>query len=72
VANAGAALLGLVFVGVSIHLSARSLETETRLLGAESVTNLLYPLLVGLVMLVPVDPAVQDACLLVLGVIGLP
>ncbi len=72
VANAGAALLGLVFVGISIHLSARSLESGTRLLGVESVTNLLYPLLVALVMLLPVDPWVQGLCVLVLGMIGLP
>lgn len=32
-----AALVGLVFVAVSIHLSARWLNRETRLLGAESV-----------------------------------
>lgn len=59
-------------MGISIHLSGRSLESGTRLLGVESVTNLLYPLLVALVMLLPVDPWVQGVCVLLLGIIGLP
>jgi len=61
-----------VFVGVSIHLSGRRLDSGVRLLGLESVANLLYPVLVALVMLVPVGPTAQGVCLLVLSAIGLP
>ena len=65
-ANAGAALLGLVFVGLSIHLVGRPLNTETRMLGAESFVNLLHPLLASLGMLLPLEPAVQGGGLLFL------
>jgi hypothetical protein len=66
VANVGAALVGLVFVGVSIHLSRRPLDTETRNLGLEAVINLLHPLLASLIMLLPVEPALQGMSLLLL------
>jgi hypothetical protein len=43
VANAGAALLGLVFVGVSIRLARPPFDTRTRMLGTESVVNCSIP-----------------------------
>ncbi|HEX6290953.1 MAG TPA: hypothetical protein VFZ66_17340 [Herpetosiphonaceae bacterium] len=71
VANVGAALVGLVFVGVSIHLSRRPLDNATRMLGADAVINLLHPLLAALGMLLPVPPTVQGIGLLILALEGL-
>lgn len=70
-ANVGAALVGLVFVGVSIHLARRPLAPDTRVLGVEAVVNLLHPLLAALAMLVPARPAAQGAGLLLLALAGL-
>jgi hypothetical protein len=61
VANASAALVGLVFVGVSIQLGRRPLGGGTRLLATESVVNLLHPLWASLIMLTPVAPAAKGA-----------
>lgn len=71
VANAGAALLGLVFVGVSIRLARPPLDTRTRMLGTESVVNLLHPVLAALGMLLPVEPAAQGVGLLILSSAGM-
>ena len=70
-ANAGAALLGLVFVGVSIRLARPPLDTKTRMLGTESAVDLLHPVLVSLGMLLPIEPAAQGIGLLVLSVVGI-
>lgn len=66
VANAGAALLGLVFVAVSIRLARPPLDTRTRMLGTESVVNLLHPVLAALGMLLPIEPAALGVGLLIL------
>jgi hypothetical protein len=71
VANASAALLGLVFVGVSIRLARPPLDTRTRMLGTESVVNLLHPVLAALGMLLPVEPAAQGFGLLILSTAGI-
>jgi hypothetical protein len=54
VANAAAALLGLVFVGMSLHLSLRRASRPVRSLALGSAITLLFPMLVGLMMLIPV------------------
>lgn len=53
VANAAAALLGLVFVGLSLHLSLRRASAAVRSLAVGSAITLLFPMLVGLMMLIP-------------------
>lgn len=71
VANASAALLGLVFVGVLIRLGRPPFDTRTRLLGTDSVIDLLHPVLASLGMLLPVEPAAQGVGLLFLSMAGL-
>lgn len=62
VANATAALLGLVFVGMSLHLTLRRAPALVRSLALASAITLIQPLLVSFVMLVPIGaPAVHAA-----------
>jgi hypothetical protein len=67
VANAGAALLGLVFVGMSLHLSLRQAPGQVRSLALGSAITLLFPMLVALPMLIPVGAPELHA----LGLLGL-
>jgi hypothetical protein len=53
VANATAALLGLVFVGMSLHLTLRRAPAPVRSLALASAITLIQPLLVSFVMLIP-------------------
>jgi hypothetical protein len=53
VANATAALLGLVFVGMSLHLTLRRPATPVKSLALASAITLIQPLLVSFVMLIP-------------------
>ena len=71
VANATAALLGLVFVGMSLHLTLRRAPTPVTSLALASAITLIQPLLVSFVMLIPTGaPAVQAAgCLIVAAVL---
>lgn len=71
VANAGAALVGLVFVGVSIHLGRHPLDRRTWSLATMAVVNLLHPVLASLGMLVPISLRARGAGLLVLALAGL-
>jgi hypothetical protein len=61
VANATAALLGLVFVGLSLHLTLRRAPTPVRSLALASAITLIQPLLVSLVMLIPTGAPVVHA-----------
>ena len=54
VANATAALLGLVFVGMSLHLTLRGAGAPVRSLALASAITLIQPLLVSLTMLIPI------------------
>ena len=56
VAGVGATLVGLVYVGISIHMGRQQLGTRTRLLGTMSGINLLYPVMTALVILMPLKP----------------
>ena len=70
VANATAALLGLVFVGMSLHITLRRAEAPTRSLALASAITLIQPLLVSFVMLIPTGaPAVHAAGVLVIAVV---
>jgi hypothetical protein len=71
VAEAGGTLLGLVFVGITIHLGRHPLDLRTRALGLGAILALLHPLLVALTMLLPVAPAVQGMICLVIAASGL-
>ena len=71
VAEAGGTLLGLVFVGITIHLGRHPLDLRTRALGIGAILALLHPLLASLVMLLPVAPLVQGMVLLVIATSGL-
>ena len=53
VANAGAALLGLVFVGMSLQLTLRLARPAVRSLALGSAITLIQPMLVALLMLMP-------------------
>lgn len=72
VANATAALLGLVFVGMSLHLTLRQAPGPVRSLALASAITLIQPLLVSFVMLIPIGaPAVHAAgCLIVAAVLA--
>jgi hypothetical protein len=54
-AGASAALLGLLFVGVSINLSAIAADerVDLRARAGQAFTNLVFVLLIGLIMLIP-------------------
>ncbi len=74
VASAGAAavLLGLTFVGLTIHVERRGLDGTRRGLAIGSATSLLYALVASLLMLVPEGiPYVQAAGLMLIGLLGL-
>jgi hypothetical protein len=69
-ANASAALVGLVFVGLSIRVAQGRVEASAEALGLGSVTDLLYPLYVSLAMLIPTGaPVVHGVALLVPAVV---
>lgn len=70
VANATAALLGLVFVGMSLHLTLRRAPTPVRSLALASAITLIQPLLVSFVMLIPTGaPAVHAAGTLIVAAV---
>jgi modulator of FtsH protease len=54
-AGASAALLGLLFVGVSINLAAIAADerVDLRARAGQAFTNLVFVLLIGLIMLIP-------------------
>jgi hypothetical protein len=73
VASAGAAavLLGLTFVGLTIHVERRGLDGLRRGLSIGSATSLLYALFASLLMLEPEGiPYAQAAGLVVIGLFG--
>jgi hypothetical protein len=61
VANATAAPLGLVVVGMSLHLTLRRAPTPVRSLALASAITLIQPLLVSFVMLIPTGAPVVHA-----------
>jgi hypothetical protein len=70
--GATAVLLGLTFVGLTIHLERRGLDTVRRSLALSSATSLVYALLTSLLMLVPEgDPYVQAIGLGLIAIGGL-
>lgn len=73
-AGASAALLGLLFVGVSINLSAIAAEerADLRARASQAFANLIFVLLVALVMLIPdPDPGSIGVSLAVIAGLGL-
>ena len=73
VASTGAAavLLGLTFVGLTIHVERRGLDSLRRGLAIGSATSLLYALFASLLMLMPEGvPAVQAIGLVLIGLFG--
>jgi modulator of FtsH protease len=70
VAGASAALLGLLFVGISINLASITADErkDLRALAEQAFANLLYVLVIALVMLVP-EPK-SDSIGISLAVIG--
>lgn len=71
VAGVGATLVGLVYVGISIHMGRQQLDTRTRLLGTMSGINLLYPVMVALVILMPLRPRGIALGLLLVALFGI-
>lgn len=74
VASAGAAavLLGLTFVGMTVHVERRRLDPLRRSLAIGSATNLVYALFTSLLMLTPKGiPYVQAVGLVLIGLFGL-
>jgi hypothetical protein len=70
--SAAAVLLGLTFIGASLHLERRARALWYRDLAISSGTSLFYALVVSLVMLIPQGrPAVQAVLLLAAGLLGL-
>ena len=73
VASTGAAavLLGLTFVGLTIHVERQGLDSLRRGLAIGSATSLLYALFASLLMLMPDGvPAVQAIGLVLIGLFG--
>lgn len=70
-AGVGATLVGLVYVGSSIHLSRQPMNDQARLLATMSGTNLLYPVLASMALLMPVHPRTIGAALIVVALFGL-
>ena len=69
--GASAVLLGLTFVGLSIHVERSALDVTRRGLAIGSATSLIYTLIASLVMLVPEGiPYVQGIGLVLIGVLG--
>lgn len=71
VAEAGGALLGLLFVAITIRLDRHPHDRHTRALAMGAILALLHPLLASLVMLMPVAGPAQGVALLVLATSGL-
>lgn len=71
VAEAGGALLGLLFVAITIRLDHRPHDLHARALGMGAIVALLHPLLASLAMLLPVAAPAQGITLLVLATSGL-
>lgn len=71
VAGVGATLVGLVYVGITVHLGRHVLDERTRLLGTMSGVNLLHPVLAALVMLMPVDPRIRAGGLFLVALFAL-
>jgi hypothetical protein len=71
VAEAGGALLGLLFVAITIRLDHRPRNLHARALGMGAIVALLHPLLASLAMLLPVAAPAQGIALLVLATWGL-
>jgi hypothetical protein len=71
VAEAGGALLGLLFVAITIRLDRHPRDLHARDLGMGAIVALLHPLLASRAMLLPVVPSVQGMALLVLATSGL-
>lgn len=70
--GAAAVLLGLVFVGLSVHFERNSDQARIRALAIQSAVSLLYALLISLAMLVPEGrPASQAVILGVISLFGL-
>ena len=70
--GAAAVLLGLTFVGLSIHVERRGLDNLRRGLAIGSATSLLYALFASLLMLMPEGvPYVQAVGLVLIGLFGL-
>ncbi len=73
VASTGAAavLLGLTFVGLTIHVERRGLDNLRRGLAIGSATSLVYALFASLIMLVPEGvPYAQAIGLVLIGLLG--
>ena len=71
VAEAGGALLGLLFVAITIRLDRHPHDLHARALGMGAIVALLHPLLASLAMLLPVAAPAQGIALLVLATSGL-
>jgi modulator of FtsH protease len=73
-AGAGAALLGLLFVGVSINLAAISADerVDLRARAAQAFTNLVFVLVISLLLLIPdPDPGLFALSLALVAAFGL-
>jgi hypothetical protein len=71
-AGASAVLLGLVFVGLTIHIERRGLRGPLRGLAVGSATNLVYALFTSFALLIPQGvPYVQGVALLLIGLLGI-
>jgi hypothetical protein len=72
--GASAALLGLLFVGVSINLSAIAADerVDLRARAAQAFTNLVFVLVIGLLLLIPhLDPTTLASGLALVAAFGL-
>lgn len=70
-AGAAAVLLGLTFVGLTIHVEHRGLDSVRRGLAIGSATSLVYALFAPLLMLMPEGaPHVQAVGLVLIGLFG--
>lgn len=70
-AGASAVLLGLVFVGLSIHIDRSQDRLPVRGLAIEAATSLFYPVIIALTMLIPEGrPQTQAALLTVTAAFG--
>jgi hypothetical protein len=69
--GASAVLLGLVFVGLSIHFDRSRRGLPVRGLAIEAATSLFYPLIISLAMLIPEGrPQAQAVLLTTIAVFG--
>ena len=68
-AGASAVLLGLVFIGLTIHLDGRKADVSLVPIAVASATTLFYPVVLSLVLLVPAaQPWLPSAGLFVVAV----